>query len=301
MPEDWVGSTTSVHGSGRDGLSRVEDGSLLANALAAGPEAWLGPGRDNLALLVKLLDAGERLPVHLHPDRALAREHLGAACGKTEAWYVVSADAEEPCVWLGFAHSVDDATLADWVERQDVEALLGAMNRVPVSGGDVLFVPAGLPHAIGEGLLICELQEPSDLSVMLEWRDIELDGGDPYLGLGVQGALAATRRDPVSPEQMARLREGRGFDEERPGVEQLLPREADAFFRLERIKPAGSSALPRELSVLVVLDGEGRLVTEEGDLALRRGNTAIVPWGTGDGVLEGEVEVLRCMPPDAEH
>lgn len=298
VPEDWVGSTTAVHGSGQDGLSSTQEGALLADLVASEPEAYLGPRASVLALLVKLLDAGERLPVHLHPDGAFARERLGAPRGKTEAWYVVSADDSDPCVWLGFRHDVDDETLAGWVERQDTEALLDALHRIPVSAGDALFVPAGLPHAIGEGLLICELQEPSDLSVLLEWRGFDLGGADPYLGLGVSGAVGATRREPLPEDELERLGGSRGAGG-RPGVERLLPPEADAFFRLERIRPsAGSTPLPPELSVLVVLDGQGRLVTEEGELALRRGATALVPWGAGSSRLEGELDVLRCLPPE---
>ena len=78
-PEDWIGSTATSFGSGTEGLSRLEDGTLLRDAIAADPEAYLGPdhverfGADP-ALLVKLLDAGQRLPVHFHPGRRFARE-----------------------------------------------------------------------------------------------------------------------------------------------------------------------------------------------------------------------------------
>src|SRR5439155_22539568 len=79
-PEDWVGSTTAVFGEDTLGLSVLGDGSLLRDAVAADPEAFLGPehvaryGADTM-LLVKLLDAGERLPVHYHPADAFARSH----------------------------------------------------------------------------------------------------------------------------------------------------------------------------------------------------------------------------------
>ncbi|HEX5782582.1 MAG TPA: hypothetical protein VFX80_11705, partial [Solirubrobacteraceae bacterium] len=59
----------------------LEDGTFVRDAVAADPEAWLGPGRDHPGLLVKLLDAGQRLPVHFHPDRTFAREALGSEFG----------------------------------------------------------------------------------------------------------------------------------------------------------------------------------------------------------------------------
>src|SRR5436305_12103630 len=89
-PEDWVGSTATMFGTDGAGLSALPDGRLLRDAIAADPVAYLGPehtteyGTDP-ALLVKLLDPGERLPVHFHPDGAFVRDHLGAPHGKTEA------------------------------------------------------------------------------------------------------------------------------------------------------------------------------------------------------------------------
>ena len=96
-PEDWVGSVTTTFGSSEQGLSRLEDGRILAEAVAEDPEGFLGPGRGaDPALLVKLLDAGERLPVHFHPDRRFARERLGSPYGKSEAWIVVEAEGDDP-------------------------------------------------------------------------------------------------------------------------------------------------------------------------------------------------------------
>ncbi len=195
---------------------------------------------------------------------------------------MISADGPDPCVWLGLREAVGLDELSEWVEGQDIEALLGALNRVPVQAGDALFVPAGQLHAIGEGVLICELQEPSDLSLLFEWRGLELEGADPYLGLGLAGALDATRREPLSPAGQ-------------PGADRrLLPPEADEFFRLERIRPDGSATLAQDLSILVVLDGDGRLLSGGEELKLKRGATVLVP---GDAVLEGDLDVLRCMPP----
>jgi mannose-6-phosphate isomerase len=88
VPEDWVGSTTTVFGEDELGLSRLPDGRFLRDAVAEDPVAFFGPehaerrGADP-ALLVKLLDAGERLPVHVHPDGAFAREALRSPYGKT--------------------------------------------------------------------------------------------------------------------------------------------------------------------------------------------------------------------------
>ena len=94
-PEDWVASTTTLFGEQALGLSALPDGRLLAEAVVKNPVAWLGQahvdafGADT-RLLVKLLDAGQRLPVHAHPHVSFASEHLGRAHGKAEAWYILS-------------------------------------------------------------------------------------------------------------------------------------------------------------------------------------------------------------------
>jgi mannose-6-phosphate isomerase len=190
-PEDWIGSTTRAWGEG-NGPSRLADGSELAAVLGADPESFFGPSHlarhgAEPGVLVKLLDAGERLPVHYHPDRAFAERHLGIPHGKTEAWIILEAE-RDAAVWLGFERDFDPV----WVETQDVVSMLSAMQHEPVAAGDVLYVPAGVPHAIGEGILLLELQEPSDLSLLLEWRGI-VEQEDAFLGLDAAQALEALR------------------------------------------------------------------------------------------------------------
>ena len=176
-PEEWIGAANTTFDGSR-GLSRLPDGRLLRDALEADPEAFLGPaharrfGADP-ALLVKLLDAGQRLPVHFHPGREFAARELGLAHGKTEAWLIVEADPGAS-VHVGFAREVALDEVRGWMEAQDSGAMLGAMQELPVTAGDAVFVPAGVPHAIGAGILMVEVQEPTDLSVLLEWEGFEL-------------------------------------------------------------------------------------------------------------------------------
>jgi mannose-6-phosphate isomerase len=310
VPEDWVGSTTAAFGSDTDGLSRLPDGRVLRDALAADPEPFLGRahverfGADP-ALLVKLLDAGQRLPVHCHPSREFARRHLDCPFGKTEAWVITEVRGSSPAVHLGFVEEVDPATLAGWVERQETAAMLDALHRLDVAPGDTVLVPAGVPHAIGEGVFLVELQEPTDFSVLLEWAGFDIDGrSDGHLGLGFEVALQSVDRSGWGPEALARLRGGRRDGRHaRPGVDLLLPPEADPFFRAERLRPAaaGSAQLEQGFSILVVVDGAGQLQIEAGGaLDLRRGDTVLLPFAAGPGAVSGQVEVIRCLPPDPQ-
>ena len=265
-PEDWVGSVVAASNPGRDepfaGLTRLESGPLLRDAIVADRVRWGTPN-----LLVKLLDPVERLPVHAHPDRAFALVQLGSEYGKTEAWIVAATRAAEVDVWIGLREAVSREQYRDWVERQDTAALLGSLNHLVVRPGDVVFVPAGVPHAIGGGALVVELQEPTDFSIICEWQGFPIEPEYTHLGLGWDVALDALRLDAFE-------------------ATLGLPPEARPFFEVdERAEPAGRFA------VLLVLDGSGELDGEP----VRAGDAFVLPAACEKFELRGDVRVLRCL------
>lgn len=307
VPEDWVASTTSLFGGGSLGLTELPDGLLLRDAVAADPEAFLGPehaghfGTDP-AVLVKLLDAGERLPVHAHPDGAFAHERLGAAHGKCEAWLIIGTDRPQTTVHLGFSEDVDPAALARWVAAQDSAAMLAALNELPVEMGDCLYVPAGTPHSIGEGVLMVEVQEPSDLGALLEWTRFGIERDEEAtMGLGFDVACESVRLTAVDRAELSSwLCRNDTAPESRPGVRPVVPRAAEPFFRAEWLRPDPSIALAQGYATLVVVGGAGELETEGGSLSVAKGNTVLIPYAAGAGELRGAVEAVRCLPPRIE-
>ncbi|MGY5884574.1 class I mannose-6-phosphate isomerase [Modestobacter lacusdianchii] len=296
LPEDWIGATTTLHGEETLGLSVLPDGRLLRDAVRVDPVAWLGQthvtrfGADT-KLLTKLLDAGQRLPVHVHPDGTFAARHLGRAHGKTEAWVVLRGGS----VHLGFARELARDLVHELVRRQDVEPLLAAMHGIDVAPGDAVLVPAGMPHAIGEGVFLVEVQEPEDLSILLEWRGFAIDGQrEGHLGLGFDLALDAADLAACSTEQVDRLvRRAQGSG-------PVLPGQAAEFFRVDRI--ASGTVLDAGFGVVVVTGGRGRLRAERGnaELLVTAGQTILVPHEAGTLILDGDqVEGLWCRPPAA--
>jgi mannose-6-phosphate isomerase len=243
-------------------------------------------------LLVKLLDAGQRLPVHVHPDRSFAAEHLSSPHGKTEAWIVVEADPGA-AVHLGFSRDVEAAELTGWARDQDIKSLLAVTNRIPVAAGDTVLCPAGTPHAISEGILVVELQEPADLSIMLEWSTFSLPAEEATLGLPLEEALSCIDRRACPRERLDALR-GRPLNS---AAGSLLPGDADPFFVAERIDTQVSHHLSQSYGVLVVTGGDGHLATENGaSVPVRRGSTVLIPHAAGAAVLTGNVEGVRCLP-----
>ena len=329
LPEDWVGSATrswsppgSPDGGGNEGLSEAEiDGRRhrIADLLAADPAAIVGADLVAVAgptpgVLVKLLDAGVRLPVHGHPDRSFARRHLGSFFGKAEAWIVAGTrdgseldDPEGPGVWLGFRRDLSRDELLDRIRAQDTEALLAAMHRRPAAAGDVWFVPPGTPHAIGAGVFIVEIQEPSDFSIVAETRGLPIDPEDAHLRLGWEVAVEALDRSGHDDDWVAALR----HDGRRPALDgegwrraPLTDASADPFFRAERLTVRDRARTPwpdASWLVGVVTAGSGRVAAGGGSLNVTRGDTFAIPAAVLRELeieARDSLELIACRPPD---
>ncbi|MFN3336069.1 MAG: type I phosphomannose isomerase catalytic subunit [Thermomicrobium sp.] len=298
-PEEWLASTTTVYGEAEVGLSRLEDGRVLRDVIAADPLTFLGPEHverfgPEPSLLVKLLDAEQRLPVHYHPDDDIARQKIHYAFGKTEAWFVIHADPGS-VVWLGLRRPVTPEELAQLLVQRDSEELLKLLVEVPVQVGDALYVPAGTPHAIGDGIMIVELQQASDLSILLEWWLFgEQFEANWHLGLGHDGALAAVSYLVWDED---RLRHNVRRVVRQPGRFRLFPEAADRFFRGERIVCRGSMDLEAGYQLLIILEGQGLArATTGASLAFEAGDVFLAAHAAGPLTLEGDFDAVRCLP-----
>lgn len=307
-PEDWVASATTRFGQSHDGLTVMPGGQYLRDLIEADAEAWLGPahveyfGADP-ALLVKLLDAGQRLPVHVHPDRSFAVRHLGSRHGKTEAWVVLGTTGSEPAVYVGWKRDVDEPELSRLVAGQDTQALLGILNRLTVAPGDAVLVPAGTAHAIGTGVFSVELQEPTDFSIMLEQQGFDLGPAGAYLGLDRELALSCVSRRALHDRDMERvvLRGGNtvpaAATTEAGAVIDVLPQAAAPYFRAQRVRGGKEVSLEPSFAVLVTVSGEGVVSGCGWELRAKHGDTFVVPWAANEMSVAGSVELLRCLPP----
>lgn len=307
-PEEWVAATVSRAGEDSVGLAKTRDGDLLRDLVAEDPVGWLGlegarirrTGDADTGVLVKLLDAGARLPVHVHPDRTFAARHLDCPYGKTEAWHVISAD-EGAVVHLGWTEDLAPAELAARRDAQDSTWLLDRMHRVPVRAGDGILVPAGQVHAIGAGVFLVEAQEPTDLSIVLEWSVTTSTREDSHLGLGFDTAMTAVSHAALSPQELDALRHHVPPGRSGPVPQPCLPATAESFFRLDVVAPpeGGSCPVPSGFGVVVVLEGDGELVSAEGAHPLSAGETHAVPAGFGDWQARGSLRLILVRPGDS--
>ncbi len=306
-PEEWLGSTTARFGQAPQGFSRLPDGRLLIEAVEDDPSAWLGPDHvarfgTNTEVLVKLLDLNQRLPVHLHPNRAFARTHLGLAHGKTEAWYVLDAP-EGGEVGVGFKEEMTLEQVSNWVSNRDSQALLDALRTRVVRPGDAMLVPSGLPHTVAAGVFVVELQEPTDLSILLEWQGFAVDGTkDGHLDLGFDAALQAVDLSAVSAADLDALVLPKESIE-RAGLASAMPAAADAYFRAHRFDAgAGPVVVEAGFAIVLVLEGTGVLASSAGSMEVSRGDVALVPFSAGEYALHGRPQGaplvgVVCRPP----
>lgn len=211
-------------------------------------EVWLSEE----PLLVKLLDPAEWLSLQVHPPHEYALRREGRP-GKYEAWYVLSPGE----IVYGFSRPVAREEVR---RRAQAGTLDEVLNRVQVEGGQVVYLPAGIVHALGPGVRVYEVQTPSDLTYRL------YDYGRPR-ELHLEKALEVAILEPtpipsVSPEPV-------------PGGERLL---STPYFRLYRYPLKGRLALrPEAPLILTLLAGEARL----GEGVLRPFATLLLEPGGG--------------------
>jgi len=301
-PEEWLGSTTARFGSTDQGLTVLEDGSTLKESVLTNPESWLGKAHVNrfgpsIEILVKLLDPDQRLPVHFHPKRNFAKQHLGVVHGKTEAWIILDAP-EDAWVGLGFSQNMNLPKVKSMVENEDTKSLVNSLNKRKVKKGEGILVPAGIPHAIDTGIFILELQEPTDFSILLEWEGFAVDGKkDGHLNLGFDLALQALDLNALNKEDVEKLVVK--ADSDSSLMQSMLPVQAEPYFRSHLLQPKNATIeFAPGFSILLNLEGSGKISTEKhGNFEISKGDAFIIPFESGGWSIAGNLQVLLSRPP----
>lgn len=302
QPEEWLGSTVSRAGEERSGLASTVDGDLLRDLVAADPASWVGSGHaaassaSDVGLLVKLLDARQRLPVHVHPERDFAVRHLNCPYGKTEAWLVLDTEPGA-AVYVGWNRATDRAELERRIGVQDSEWMLARMNRVEVERGMGILVPAGTAHAIDGGIFVAEVQEPTDFSILLEWSITTSTRDDSHLGLGFDTVLSAVSADVLPLSELTKLVVRHDLDGRAPAPVSLLPKLADPYFRLHQVTAGevNQAKVDSGFAVVLVLDGSGA-IEGTSEIEFTAGQVFAVPASFGSWTARGSGQLLVASP-----
>jgi len=298
-PEEWIGSTTTRFGESVNGLSKLANGKLLRDEINTDPVSWLGEKHiakfgNSVEILVKLLDPDQRLPVHYHPNRKFAADKLHLNHGKTEAWIILDAPAGAK-VGVGFKEKIAKEKVAALVKAHDSQGLLDSLNFLEVRAGDAVFVPAGVPHAIEAGIFVLELQEPTDLSILLEWDGFAVDGDkDGHLNLGYDTALDALNFDPLTDLENREILTR--FEADAASTHKIFNTVADDFFRADYL--VGDDAkVEAGFGVLLILGGIGELNFENyGKFEVESGDAIVIPHCAGAFTVKGCKGIISRPP-----
>ncbi|MBR3334129.1 MAG: GNAT family N-acetyltransferase [Clostridia bacterium] len=234
-------------------------------------------------LLLKLIDARERLSVQVHPNDTYAAAREGGKLGKSEAWLVLDTPPEGGELVYGIRPGTTLQALREACEAGSaVEKLL---NRVKVTAGDVCYIPAGCVHSIGEGILLYEIQESSDLTYRFyDWDRTDEHGRCRELHVGKALDVADLRSAPVP------LRVEKSF-----GVKRVL---SEDCFTLDLIRTDRIEMLPavHEFGILTVIEGEMELRFAGGSLRMKAGETCLIPRSSPSLALVGPGAAALAMP-----
>ena len=224
---------------------------------------------ERFPLLFKFLDAQHRLSIQVHPDDARAARLNPPDLGKTEAWVVLAVEPHS-YLYAGLRHGIDRDTLAAELERHTVEL---SCERIEPRVGECFFLPPGVVHAIGPGLMVAEIQQASDTTYRLYDYDRRGPDGKPRQ-LHVEEALEVIdyTHGPVSAQ--------RPQPTATSGVERLV--NCDKFV-LDRVSVRGSHRAggDQRCHILAVLEGEIAIAGDPLDRPLTRGGVALLPAELG--------------------
>jgi mannose-6-phosphate isomerase len=320
FPEDWIASTTSAVNPGREeikeGLSVAlvsQESINFAELLSLDPDYFLGKEHVqtyglNPMVLIKLLDSAIRLHFQAHPTREFAQQKLNSNSGKAEAYYILKIRDElsDPYIYLGFQNPPSKSEFKSIIEEQNIDKLKSCFEKIPVSPGDCYFIPGGMPHAIGEGILMIEIMEPSDWAVRFEFeragytlpeearfmkRDLDfcLDVFD-YSEQSVEKVVKSNKKEPILLERYI----------DGSIKESLIDASTTDRYRVCRSTIKNKiTKNENDFYVGIVSHGQCTIYTDDEKIELSQFDKFFCPAGLDSITIETEhgVEIIECYPP----
>jgi mannose-6-phosphate isomerase len=259
---------------------RPGDASVIANGPFAGKDLrWLmenhaaqvlggakPAAEGRFPLLCKILDAREKLSLQVHPPAGKARELKGEP--KTEMWYIADA-APEASLYVGLKRGV---TRVEFEKKVNDGSVAECFHRLPVRAGDTMFLPSGRVHAIGDGLVIFEIQQNSDTTYrVFDWNRVGLDGKPRELHIAQ--SLASIDFNDFEPKLVATAFTAAENIQKRPLVNDLL-------FNVEawKLNASVSGPLkPKKLQIVAVTGGAVEIRSGSDSVNLSAGQFSLIP------------------------
>ncbi len=289
LAETWECST---HADGQSVVASGEfRGQMLGEVLKSHPE-YLGSNvkrRKEFPILVKLIDAKKDLSVQVHPNDEYAKVNEGGHLGKTEMWYVLHADKGARLIY-GFRKEISKEQLKKSIKNGKIENYL---QYVPVEKDDAFLVNAGTVHAIGEGIVIAEIQENSNLTYRLyDYNRIDKNGNKRELHIDKALDVAELKSTGIPRQPMRVLKYRNGY-----AMEMLC---RCNYFQVERLllnteryrNMADIQTESNSFRVLLCTDGCGVLFGENTMVNFIKGDCIFIPADSIPLKLHGRAQML---------
>ncbi len=318
-PEDWIASTVLANNpqimKAGEGISTVMlDGREMpfSELVRNKPVELFGSahmdqfGMDT-GFLTKLLDSAVRLPLQAHPDRKTAKLIYGSPYGKTEAWIVLETreiNGEEPYLIMGFNESLDEKNFSREALSGEFSGGLKMCHKHPVKPGNVLLIEGGMVHAIGPGVFLVEIMEPTDLVVQ------------PELYCGTQRLSDQERFGKTDPETAMKVFDFQPMSRKEAWnrcvmIPKTIMKQADSRL-IQLIDPGrtryfGAAMLKlrdqftydnpfRRAAAGIAVRGDFVIHSDGKEFDINQGNTFFVPYEHGNLKFFGNADILFSMP-----
>lgn len=301
LPSDKVGESWDV-ACHKNGMSKISNGELKGKTLKEVIDEY---GKDLLGkdlqdkhikkfpLLIKILDATDVLSVQVHPDDEYAKVHENGELGKTEMWYIIDA---KPGAKLVYGVK-EDTTKEQFEKSIKAGKLEEYLNTIDVAPGDVVYIPAGMVHAIGAGILICEVQQNSDTTYRVyDWNRVDDTG--KARELHIKQAL-----DVIDFEGKHSTEKVMGLSRQK-GESQVTYYVANKYFAMEKldvIHELEQQVNGERFFILTVVEGEGKIVYFGGTQEFKAGQSIMIPACMKDYTIEGNCTIIKSYIPDIEN
>jgi len=268
-----------------DGQSRIASGKykgLLFNEYLQliGKEqlGWKCQALDRFPILIKFIDAKQPLSVQIHPDDEYALENEGEY-GKNEMWYIL--DCEEGAVlYCGLSKEVSKKEISERIANNTITEVL---NEIKVKRGDCVFVKAGTIHAIGAGILICEIQQNSNST----YRLYDYDRRDKFGNtreLHLRKALDVVDIEPYVKDESSELI----VSNENYQQELLVQCKYFECFKYDVVSEVKISVDETSFVSVIILSGNGTITVEDTTLQYKPGDSFFVHAGKKNIIIRGQ-------------
>lgn len=264
-----------------DGTNTVLNGELKGKSFKEALSLW--GNNEDFPILIKLIDAKDKLSVQVHPEDEYAYKNEGEP-GKTEMWYIVDCDEGAELIY-GFKREVDKDEFEKRIRENTLDEVV---NYVPVKKGDVFFIAAGTLHAIGKGILIAEIQQNSNTTYRVsDYGRLGADGKPR--ALHIEKALDVTHTVPPTVPYGA---VGEVSEHSFGKVRSLADCE---YFKVKAISLDGGFGINSpEFVSLLILDGKVSVKYEEGLIEAGKGDSIYIPENCSV-MISGKGEIIYSV------